>query len=58
MTALAYEQEILAEDKEDVPGALWTRKAVEESRVAKRPIWRASSSALIPALAGATTPAL
>jgi hypothetical protein len=37
MSALAYEQEILAEDKEDVPGALWTRKAVEESRVAKAP---------------------
>lgn len=37
MTALAYEQEILAEDKEDVPGALWTRKAIEDSRLKTAP---------------------
>ena len=33
MTALAYRQEILAEDTEEIPGALWTRKIIEESRV-------------------------
>src|SRR6266699_98056 len=33
MTALAYRQEILAEDVEEIPGALWTRKIIEDSRV-------------------------
>jgi hypothetical protein len=33
MTALAYRQEILAEDTEEIPGALWTRKILEDSRV-------------------------
>lgn len=37
MTALAYEQEILAEDKEDVPGALWKRAQIEKLRVTKAP---------------------
>ena len=37
MTALAYRQEILAEDTEEIPGALWTRKIIEESRVDKMP---------------------
>lgn len=37
MTAVAYEQEIMAEDKEDVPGALWTRATVERSRVQVAP---------------------
>jgi len=37
MTALAYEQEILAEDKEDVPGALFTRSQIEKLRVTKAP---------------------
>lgn len=37
MTALAYRQEILAEDIEDVPGALWTQKLIDEHRVAHVP---------------------
>ncbi len=37
MTALAYRQEILAEDTEEIPGALWTRKIIEESRVKSVP---------------------
>lgn len=37
MTALAYRQEILAEDVEDVPGALWTFTAIDECRVMEYP---------------------
>jgi len=37
MTNLAYRQEILAEDIEEVPGALWTRKILSESRVTGHP---------------------
>ena len=37
MTNLAYRQEILAEDIEEVPGALWTRKLISESRVTSHP---------------------
>lgn len=33
MTQLAYEQEILAQDKEDNPAALWKRKDIEDYRV-------------------------
>jgi hypothetical protein len=33
MTALAYEQEIMAEDKDEAPGALWTRAMLEYLRV-------------------------
>ena len=36
MTRMAYRQEILAEDTEEIPGALWTRKILEESRVEGR----------------------
>lgn len=32
MTALAYRQEILAEDIDEVPGALWTRELLEKTR--------------------------
>jgi hypothetical protein len=32
MTALAYKQEILAEDIEDIPGALWTQRVLDEHR--------------------------
>lgn len=32
MTALAYRQEIMAEDVDEVPGALWTRKLIEDTR--------------------------
>lgn len=37
MSALAILQEIMAEDIEDVPGALWTRAAVDSSRVRVAP---------------------
>ena len=37
MTNLAYRQEILAEDIEEVPGALWTRKLIADTRVTKYP---------------------
>jgi len=33
MTALAYRQEILAEDIEEVPGALWTRAIIGRERI-------------------------
>jgi hypothetical protein len=33
MTLLAYRQEILAQDIEDVPGALWTHKLLDDTRV-------------------------
>ena len=37
MTNLAYRQEILAEDIDEVPGALWTRQAIEQMRLTKAP---------------------
>lgn len=37
MTALAYRMEILAEDVNEAPGALWLREVIERSRVVVRP---------------------
>lgn len=37
MTALAYEQEILALDKDEAPGALWTRSTISSTRVQQLP---------------------
>ena len=37
MSALAFRQEILAEDIDEAPGALWTRKVIEDGRVAVWP---------------------
>lgn len=37
MTALAYRMEILAEDVDEAPGALWTRKILDDGRVIKHP---------------------
>lgn len=37
MTALAYRQEILAEDVAQNPGALWTRKNIDQYRVQSSP---------------------
>ena len=37
MTNLAYRQEILAEDIDEVPGALWTRELIDGCRVVKHP---------------------
>lgn len=33
MTAMAYRQEILAEDPDEVPGALWTRDLIDKGRI-------------------------
>lgn len=37
MTALAYRMEILAEDVDEAPGALWTRELIERGRVIQVP---------------------
>lgn len=37
MTQLAYRQEILAEDVDEAPGALWTRDLIDKTRVAEHP---------------------
>lgn len=37
MTSLAYRQEILAEDIDEVPGALWTRKLIDDTRLNSLP---------------------
>jgi phage terminase large subunit-like protein len=37
MTALSYRMEILAEDIDEAPGAMWTRDAIEKSRVLRAP---------------------
>lgn len=37
MTALAYRMEIMAEDVDEAPGALWTRAIIEQNRVVKAP---------------------
>lgn len=37
MSAIAYRMEILAEDIEDVPGALWTRYRLDKTRVTEAP---------------------
>lgn len=38
MTALAYRQEIMAEDVDEIPGALWTRAILDAERVQMRPV--------------------
>jgi len=37
MTALAYRMEIMAEDVDEAPGALWTRHTIESNRVYRIP---------------------
>lgn len=37
MTQTAYRMEIMAEDLDEVPGALWTRENIDKSRVIKSP---------------------
>lgn len=37
MSATAYRQEILAEELDEVPGALWTRKTIDDHRLEKAP---------------------
>ena len=38
MTALAYRMEIMAEDVDEAPGALWTRQTIEGARVLRTPV--------------------
>lgn len=38
MSAVAYRQEILAEDLDEVPGALWTRAIIDKHRLTKAPV--------------------
>lgn len=37
MTGLSYRMEILAEDIDEAPGALWTRQIIEDARILKAP---------------------
>lgn len=37
MTAIAYRMEIMAEDIDEAPGALWTRKIIEDGRTLRHP---------------------
>lgn len=37
MTDLAYRMEVMAEDVDEVPGALWTRRALDDGRVLAAP---------------------
>ena len=37
MSSLAYQQEIMAEDPEEVPGALWKRGMIDKTRIATEP---------------------
>jgi hypothetical protein len=37
MTSLAYRMEIMAEDVDEAPGALWTRDTIEKGRMLKAP---------------------
>lgn len=37
MTSIAYRMEILAEDVDEAPGALWTRQTIEAGRVLRHP---------------------
>ena len=54
MTQLAYRQEILAEDVDDNPAALWTRSLLDECRVTKAP----KMTRLVVGLDPGTVPAL
>lgn len=38
MSSLAYRQEIMAQDLENVPGALWQRSQIDTDRVTKAPV--------------------
>ena len=38
MTALSYRQEVLAEDIDELPGALWTRQTLDRNRVQAAPL--------------------
>jgi phage terminase large subunit-like protein len=37
MSAIAYRMEIMAEDVDEAPGALWTRKTIDDNRVYEAP---------------------
>jgi hypothetical protein len=48
MSSLAYRQEILAEDIDEVPGALWTRAGIEAMRTVKAPALYRVATAIDP----------
>jgi len=52
MTDRSYRQEIMAEDMEDTPGALWTREILEELRVSQLPELRRVVVAIDPSITG------
>lgn len=52
MSRLAYEQEILALDKDDNPAALWTRAAIENLRVTTMPTLNRIVIAIDPSATG------
>ncbi len=55
MTRLAYRQEILAEDIDDAPGALWTRAILDEGRVLRSPDLARIVVAIDPAVSATAT---
>jgi hypothetical protein len=50
MTSLGYRMEILAEDVDEAPGALWTRKTIEDNRVIAGPEYSRIVIALDPSV--------
>jgi hypothetical protein len=52
MTQLAYRMEILAEDIDEAPGALWTRKTLDDNRVSICPALSKIVVAVDPSISG------
>lgn len=55
MTSLGYRQEIMAEDVDKVPGALWTLEQIDRDRVAQAPILKRVVVAIDPSVTGKET---
>jgi hypothetical protein len=55
MTQMAYRQEIEAEDIDEIPGALWTRNMIENSRVIAHPTLRRIVIAIDPSMSSKET---
>jgi hypothetical protein len=53
MTDLAYRMEILAEDIDEAPGALWTRKVIDDNRVLSGPEYSRLVVAVDPSITSA-----
>jgi hypothetical protein len=52
MTNLSYRMEILAEDIDEAPGALWTRKIIDDARVQQAPVLSRIVVAVDPSVTG------